>query len=159
MSLADLIRGKASALFATVTLATPATVERETRRSVATVATVTVTSPRKTESVQWSGWLLHFPDRDPLPVYFCPAVSHADALASYADAVAAEPIPGRTRRTATEAEAHELRGLIETVYCGETGDDRADALAEALSDPSGALRCYRSITKGEAMRRGSHELE
>lgn len=154
MNLADLIRGKASALFATVTLATPATVERETRRSVATVATVTVTSPRKTESVQWPGWLLHFPDRDPLPVYFSPAVSHADALASYADAVAAEPIPGRTRHTATEAEADELRGLIETVYCGETDADRAEALHAALNDTAAALRCYRAITKGEATRKG-----
>ncbi len=154
MSLADLIRGKASALFATVTLATPATVDGETRRSVATVATVTVTSPRKTESVPWSGWLLHFPDRDPLPVYFCPAVSHTDALASYPDAVAAEPIPERPRRAATEAEARELRGLIQAVYGGETDAEKAEALDTALNDPAAALRCYRAITKGEATRRG-----
>jgi len=97
--------------------------------------------------VQWSGWLLHFPDRDPVPVYFCPAVSYTDALESYPDAVAAEPIPGRTRRTATEAEADELRGLIEAVYCGETDADRAEALHAALNDPAGALRCYRAILK------------
>lgn len=152
MNLADLIRGKASALFATVTLATPATVEGDKQRSVATVATVTVTSPRKTESMRWSGWMLHFADRDPLPVYFCPAVSHADALASYPDALAAEPIPERTRRTATKAEADELQTLIERVYCDDTEADRAEALRVAVSDPDRALTCYRAICGNKPMK-------
>lgn len=37
-------------------------------------------------------WLLHFPDADPLEVHFIPAATHAEALAYYPDAVAAEPL-------------------------------------------------------------------
>lgn len=36
-------------------------------------------------------WLIHFTDRDPVTVSFSPEVTHAEALASYPDAVAAEP--------------------------------------------------------------------
>ncbi len=94
-----------------------------------------------------AGWLLHFPDSDPLSVSFCPAVTHTKALESYPQAVAADPIPERPRRAATEAEARELRGLIEAVYCHETEADRAEALAEALRDTMKALTCYRSIQR------------
>jgi len=49
---------------------------------------------QQTEARQF--WLLHFPDREPLTVAFTPAASHAEALASYPSALAAEPIePGR----------------------------------------------------------------
>lgn len=42
-----------------------------------------------------SRWLLHFPNRNPLTVAFSPAAIHADVLASYPSALAAEPIePG-----------------------------------------------------------------
>ncbi len=37
-------------------------------------------------------WLIHYSDRDPLPVSFAEAMTHAEALAGYPDAVAAEPI-------------------------------------------------------------------
>jgi len=37
-------------------------------------------------------WLFHFSDRESLAVLFVPAVNHAAALASYPDAVAAEPL-------------------------------------------------------------------
>lgn len=37
-------------------------------------------------------WLIHYTDRDPLPVSFTEAMTHAEALAGYPDAVAAEPI-------------------------------------------------------------------
>jgi hypothetical protein len=36
-------------------------------------------------------WLLHFTDRNPLIVSFSPEASHAEVLADYPDAVAAEP--------------------------------------------------------------------
>lgn len=39
------------------------------------------------------GWRLHFADADGLEVTFAPPVDHADALAAYPDAIAAEPIP------------------------------------------------------------------
>lgn len=38
-------------------------------------------------------WLLHFPDLDPVAVAFAPAFDHADALAAYQAAIAAEPMP------------------------------------------------------------------
>ena len=37
-------------------------------------------------------WLIRFPNVQYMEVYFCPAVTHAEALASYPDAVAAEPV-------------------------------------------------------------------
>lgn len=43
--------------------------------------------------VQAQRWVIHFADRDPLEVTFAPAVTHAEALASYRCGVAAEPIP------------------------------------------------------------------
>lgn len=97
------------------------------------------------ESTQRSTWLLHFPDSDPLSVSFCPAVTHTEALARYPQAIAAEPTPERTRRTATVAEARELRGLIEAVYCNDPEADQAEALQAAISDPDRALICYRAI--------------
>ena len=39
-------------------------------------------------------WLIHFLDREPLEVWFAPAADHAEALAGYPDAVAAEPLAG-----------------------------------------------------------------
>ncbi|MCC2866310.1 MAG: hypothetical protein LK562_00715 [Candidatus Accumulibacter phosphatis] len=36
-------------------------------------------------------WLLHFADREPLTVAFSPAATHAEVLAIYPDALAAEP--------------------------------------------------------------------
>ncbi len=96
-------------------------------------------------SEAWPAWLLHFPDSDPLSVSFCPTVTHAEALARYPEAIAAEPIPERPRRAATEAEARELRGLIEAVYCNDTEAAQTEALQAAISDPDRALICYRAI--------------
>ena len=41
------------------------------------------------------GWLMRLTDREPLEVYFSPAATHAEALAAYPGACAAEPIPER----------------------------------------------------------------
>jgi hypothetical protein len=43
--------------------------------------------------VRATRWLIHFLDREPLEVWFAPAADHDEALASYPDAVAAEPLP------------------------------------------------------------------
>ncbi|MDP2867591.1 hypothetical protein [Methyloversatilis sp.] len=101
----------------------------------------------KTEPIVATRWRLKFAKGELLEVSYCPPATSAYALERYPHAIDAEPIPERPRRVATEAEARELRGLIEAVYGGETDDDRADALAEALNDPAGALRCYRAILK------------
>jgi hypothetical protein len=81
-----------------------------------------------------------------MEVWFAPAADHAEALAAYKDAVAAEPVPERTdTRTATVIERDELLALVEAVYAGDTDADRAEALDAALADPEGALQCYRAI--------------
>jgi len=45
-------------------------------------------------------WLIHFADRDPLPVLCVPPAAHAEILASYPDAVAAEPYTPTVERPA-----------------------------------------------------------
>lgn len=148
MSLSDLIRGKpVSVAVATATPATPATRQQAGARTVATVATVAVANAAEAPSEAWPAWRLHFPDGESLDVSFCPAVTCAGARSDYPHAIKAEPVPERPRRAATEAEAEELRGLIEAVYGGEADADKAEALDAALNDPAGALRCYRAILK------------
>jgi hypothetical protein len=91
-------------------------------------------------------WLLHYADREPMEVHFAPAADHAEALAAYRDAVAAEPAPERTDTGAASViERDELLALVEAVYAGDTDADRAEALDAALADPAGALTCYRGI--------------
>ena len=81
-----------------------------------------------------------------MEVWFAPAADHAEALAAYRDAVAAEPAPERTDTGAASViERDELLALVEAVYAGDTDADRAEALDAALADPAGALTCYRGI--------------
>jgi len=150
MSLSALIRKRQSGESATSTVATLATVQPKTRPSVATVASVAVANAEAVnpgDGKPCSQWLLHFADRDDLPVTFAPAVDHAAALAYYPDAVAAEPIPDKPQRKATKAQAEEITALVQAVYANDTDDDRAEALVAALADPDGALLCYRTIAK------------
>lgn len=150
MSLSAMIRKRQSGNFATATPATFATPEEGKVRTVASVATVAVANPETANPdsrKSCSQWLFHFADRDDLPVTFAPAVDHTAALAYYPDAVAAEPIPDRPQRQPTKTEADEITGLVQAIYANDTEDDRAEALAVALTDPDGALLCYRTIAK------------
>ncbi len=97
-------------------------------------------------------WLIHFFDRDCMPVLFAPAVDHAGALAHYPNAIAAEPMPDTQKRRATKAEAEELKALVQQIYCNDSEQDQAEALANALADPEGALLCYRSMTNDKRQR-------
>jgi hypothetical protein len=101
----------------------------------------------KTERIVATGWRLKFAEGEPLDVTFCPPANRGNVLARYPHAIDAEPIPERPRRVATEAEARELRGLIQAVYGSEADADRAEALDAALNDTAAALRCYRAILK------------
>lgn len=93
MTLAALIRKNESVRFATATPATVATVEREKARTVASVATVSVATPQKTQTATaYRWWLLHFSDREPVQVACFPDVPHAEILERHPKAVAAEPI-------------------------------------------------------------------
>jgi hypothetical protein len=93
------------------------------------------------------GWLLHFANSESLDVYFNPDAAHAEILERYPDALAAEPIPERTRRTPTEAEAAKLRMLVQVIGKAEkcTADEIEWAMAGALADPDGALAHYRTL--------------
>lgn len=99
----------------------------------------------ETAAVESRGWLLHFAGGDPLEAWFAPAVNGTEARAAYPEAVAAEPIPAPAQQAPTKIEAAELRSLVEVVYAADAEADRAEAMAAALSDPSGALPCYRAI--------------
>lgn len=154
MSLSALIRKRQPGNFATATVATLATVQPKTLPSVATVASVAVANAETVKTGDGKPclqWLFHFADRDDLPVTFAPAVDHAGALAYYPEAVAAEPIPDRPQRQPTKAEAEEITALVQAIYAYDTDDDRAEALAVALSDPEGALLCYRTIAKDRSI--------
>lgn len=76
----------------------PATLAQRTGEDaprVAEVAEVAAPLCRDKETTSYC-WLIHLADREPLTVAFSPAVSHAEVLASYPSALAAEPIePGR----------------------------------------------------------------
>lgn len=83
-------------------------------------------------------WLLHFLDLEPVEVWFAPAADHAEALAAYRDAVAAEPLPEvRTPvrnpvRTETAARGcsmcrHRRRPGLSAGYCGGGRDDLSGA--------------------------------
>ena len=48
-------------------------------------------------------WLLHYADREPMEVHFAPAADHAEALAAYRDAVAAEPLVQSDRESAQQS--------------------------------------------------------
>ncbi len=78
-------------------------------------------------------WLVHDADREPLEVWFAPAVDHAEVLATYRDAVAAEPLPEvRTPlRNAVRRESaarccstcrHRRRPGLSLGYCGGRDD-------------------------------------
>jgi len=68
-------------------------------------------------------WLIHFTDRDPLTVSFSPEVTHAEALASYPDAVAAEPLaPPLPIETSCRDCQHFKRPGHSSGYCGGRDD-------------------------------------
>jgi len=92
-------------------------------------------------------WLLHFADRESLEVCCNPDATHAEILKRHPDALAAEPLPERIRRTPTEAEATELRALVQAIGAAEKWpvDEIEWSTDGALADPDGALICYRAL--------------
>lgn len=120
MSLSNLIRRQSEPVgFATATPATFATQGVEKGRTVASVATVAVArspqgqtapppkvSPSDTATAsRW--WLIHYPDRDPVEVTYCPEATHADILERHPDAVAAEPFTPPQRKPSAPLSAGE----------------------------------------------------
>ena len=103
------------------------------------------------ENVACFAWLIHFADREPLPVTFSPMATHAAALACYPGAVAAEPIPDTPSRTPTAEESSRLAMLMMAIYGDDSEDDRTEALQAALADPGNALACYTAIASARGL--------
>ncbi len=92
MTLAALIRKKATVRFATATPATVATLEVEKARTVASVATVSVAkSPKAKTEMASRWWLVHYPNGAPVEVWTSPPATQAEVLQSRPDAIAAQP--------------------------------------------------------------------
>lgn len=116
--------------------------------------------------IQATRWLLHYPDREPVEVWFAPAADHAEAMVAYPDAVAAEPLhevrkPVRTETSIFDSSAHgpehsaracepgcstcrhRKRPGLSAGYCGGGRDDLPGAYGlyhplKKLPDDSGA---------------------
>lgn len=94
-------------------------------------------------------WLIHYRDKEPEQVCILPEPTHAEVLALYPDAVAAEPIPERIRIKATPGQETELRALVASVGAayGFTHAEQQEALELALWDAEAALQSYRVMAK------------
>lgn len=92
-------------------------------------------------------WLIHFPDRDPVETTCLPEPTHAEVLAMYPDATAAEPMPERNTTTVTPNVTAELRALVASVGTanGFTHTEQQEALDLALWDIETALQSYRAL--------------
>lgn len=92
-------------------------------------------------------WLIHFPERDPVHTCCLPEPTHAEVMAMYPDAIAAEPMPERIRHQATPEQEAELKALVAAVgkAYAFTHAEQQEALALALSDPDAALQGYRAM--------------
>lgn len=143
--LAKLVRGRRVEGSATANHTIPAIQPAERAEPVAEVAGLAVAtiSAQDGAAKHVAVWLLHFHDRDPLTVVFAPAVTHAEVLAAYRTALAAEPLPeplpvplppGRLAM----AEACILAGLL-------TDDDRPALTRMFALDPEGTCRLIEDL--------------
>ena len=56
-------------------------------------------------------WLIHFIERDPLELTCCPEATHAEILASYPDAIAAEPFKPSIRQPSSAITGDEEKAI------------------------------------------------
>ena len=155
MTLAALIRKKEPVRFATATPATPATVEDDMERTVATVATFSVEKPPETKSATASRWwLIHYPDGAPVEVWTSPLATHAEILERHPEAIAVEPITQMEPEPAQNMDIGKVSSDIDVpqeplhtscdTCCHVTGRGGCgEPVAAGLSDLDGVI-CYRS---------------
>lgn len=149
MILAALIRKRTIGDLATATPAIAATQTAETIGTVARIATIAVANHPNGQTGEFTtswGWLLHYPASDPVQVFCLPEPTHVEVLAMYPDAVAAEPIPERTRIKPTpeqEVEWQALWGSVGASYT-LTRTEQQEALALALNDPDAVSQSYQA---------------
>lgn len=161
MSLVALIRKRSTTVFATAIPAISATQQAETRETVATIAVASPTNeqtgilstfrgadlPEQEYDARYFKWIIHFHDQEPMQVHCLPEPTHVEVLTHYPDAVAAEPLPKRTRPTATREQEMEVHVLVASVGAAYsfTHAEHQEALALALGDPDVALMSYRAM--------------
>jgi hypothetical protein len=133
-----MIRKRDLGEFTTATLATVATHGGDSGTTVARIATVAVANdaPR-------SFWLLHYRDCDAEVISYSPAVTHAEVMARYPNAIAADPYTPVTQKpdapVSTEDEAAILGWLA---HIGEAASETiAEVMAQCQGD-AGARSYY-----------------
>ena len=96
-------------------------------------------------------WLLHFADREPLTVAFSPAANHAEALAGYPSALAAEPIePGRRQPDTLLAAEEETAIQTWLASIGENDTSMIVEVIERCRHDDGARAYYLGRAKAIA---------
>jgi hypothetical protein len=93
-------------------------------------------------------WLIRRADGALLEVIFADVLVLADVRAVYPDAAELVRQDDEPRRTATPAEADELRALLGAILSGAAAAEHAEALAIALAAPDAALASFRALTAG-----------
>jgi hypothetical protein len=89
-------------------------------------------------------WRISYPNGAAIDMLFTPAATRAEVAELYPGATI-ELVPDTAMRTATSAEADELRALIAAILADDSEASRAEALAVALADPDAALMSYRAL--------------
>jgi len=119
MTLSALIRKRDTGNLATAIPAISATQPKREAATVARIATVAVANPKdeKTAPPAKVGagetttasrcWLIHYADRDPLPVTCIPEATHAEILERHPDTIAAEPFTSTIRQPSAPTTASE----------------------------------------------------
>lgn len=97
-------------------------------------------------------WLVRFSGGEPFELVCQQPLTVDDVRRLYSTAVSIEPAPIVLRRSATAAEARELKALIGTVLPGDVPEERAEALAVALEDPEPTLVCFRLLATSSTIR-------
>ncbi|MFN6183193.1 MAG: hypothetical protein ACK4VS_10920 [Burkholderiales bacterium] len=134
MTLSALIRKRDTGNLATAIPAISATQPKGKAATVARIATVAVANPKEEKTAppakvgagdtatasRW--WLIHYPDRDPLEVAYCPEATHADILERHPDAVAAEPFTPTIRQPSAPLTASEETAIREWLALIEETD-------------------------------------
>lgn len=96
-------------------------------------------------------WMLHFCDREPLTVSFSPTATHAELLAWYQDAVAAEPVDAQGRQPSAPWTGDEEHAVVR--WLAHIGEQDAATIAEVLT------ACRRDIeARSYFLERAANEL-
>jgi hypothetical protein len=83
-----------------------------------TAGTAGTAQTDKEQDVTARAWLLQFAERDPLEVWTAPPATHAEILADYPDAVAAEPVVTTIRQPSpplSESEESAIRAWLAVI--------------------------------------------